>query len=266
MFSRVLIANRGTVARRVVRACDALGIESVALYSDADAAAPYLAEATSARGLAGVTARETYLDVDAVLKALADSGADAVHPGYGFLAENGDFARAVAAAGATFIGPDPRWLDAMGDKVAARRLMRDAGFPVGRGSEALVDLDDAIARAEALGYPLMLKPSGGGGGIGMRVVRDEAELRSAYPQAEAIAEGSFGDAGLYLEAFHENARHVEIQVLADGRGNAVHAYERECSLQRRQQKVIEETPAPGIDGAALARLSEDAARAVGALG
>ncbi|NIV22842.1 MAG: acetyl/propionyl-CoA carboxylase subunit alpha, partial [Gemmatimonadetes bacterium] len=195
MFRRLLIANRGAIARRVVRACNELGIESVAVYSDADADAPHLSEATRAVGLPGVTAEETYLNTAALIEAVRTSDADAVHPGYGFLAENADFARAVAAAGATFVGPDPRWLDVMGDKVAARRLLADHGFPVFPGSGDLGSLDEARSAAAELSYPVLLKPSAGGGGIGMRLVRDEAELARGFASARRLAEQAFGQAG-----------------------------------------------------------------------
>ncbi len=242
----MLIANRGAIARRVVRACHELGIESVAVCSEADADAPHLAEATEVVGLPGVTAEETYLNTAALLEAVRTTQADAVHPGYGFLAENAEFARAVAGAGATFVGPDPRWLDTMGDKVAARRLLADHGFPVFPGSAGLASLDDARAAAAELSYPVLLKPAAGGGGIGMRLVRDEAELARAFAPARRLAEQAFAQGGVYLERAIDRPRHVEFQILGDGSGGAVHLYERECSIQRRHQKVIEEAPAVGL--------------------
>jgi acetyl-CoA carboxylase biotin carboxylase subunit len=246
VFRRLLIANRGAIARRVVRACNDLGIESVAVYSEADAHAPYLSEASRAVGLPGVSAGETYLNTAALLEAVRASGADAVHPGYGFLAENADFARAVAAAGATFVGPDPKWLEVMGDKVAARRLLADHGFPVFPGSGGLSSLDEALSAAAELSYPVLLKPAAGGGGIGMRLVRDEAELARAFASAQRLAEQAFGQGGIYLERAIDKPRHVEFQILADGAGGALHLYERECSIQRRHQKIIEEAPAVGL--------------------
>ncbi len=256
MFRRVLIANRGAIARRVVAACTALGIETVAVFSDADADAPHLAEASASFRLPGERAADTYLNQRALLAALESSGADAVHPGYGFLAENAAFARAVAASDATFIGPDPRWLETMGDKVAARALAAEHAFPVLAGSHRLSDPDSLLASAEAIGYPLMLKPTAGGGGIGMVVVRTPGELRAAVSRSSTLAQRSFGDGGLFVERWIESSRHVEFQVLGDGRGKAVHFHERECSVQRRNQKVIEESPAPGIDRSELETMAE----------
>jgi len=261
----VLIANRGAVARRVVRACHALGVEAVVVYSDADAGAPYLAEADRVLPLAGVRAGETYLNQQALIDCLISSGADAVHPGYGFLAENAAFARAVAATGAVFVGPDPRWLEAFGDKTRARTLMARQGFPVGPGSAAFEGPRAALEAAAALGYPLLVKPVAGGGGLGMARVTDPSELPAAVRRAAATAAASFGDGRVYLERWLEGARHIEFQVLGDGRGNALYLGERDCSSQRRQQKVVEEAPAPGMDAAWLAHLGEQAARALGQL-
>jgi acetyl-CoA carboxylase, biotin carboxylase subunit len=265
LFSKILIANRGAIARRVVRACNDLGIRSVVVFSEADAGAPYLQEASEALPLRGNSAADTYLNSAALLECVKACGADAVHPGYGFLAENAAFATAVAAAGATFIGPSPRWLDGMGDKIEARSLLARHGFPVLPGSEVVIDLPAALAAAEGIGYPLMLKPAAGGGGIGMGRVRDAGELSRAFSRAGRLAANAFGDSRLFLEAFVEGARHVEIQLLGDGRGGAVHLYERDCSLQRRHRKIIEEAPAPGIDRAALDALAEQAQRVMGEL-
>lgn len=266
MFRRLLIANRGAIARRVVRACRELGIESVAVYSDADAQAPHLMEASRAVGLPGVTAEETYLNTAALVDAVRASKADAVHPGYGFLAENADFARAVAAAGATFVGPDPRWLEVMGDKVAARRVLADRGFPVFPGSDELASLAEAQAAAAELSYPVLLKPAAGGGGIGMRLVRDASELARAFAPARRLAEQAFAQGGIYLERAIDRPRHVEFQILADGNGRALHLYERECSIQRRHQKVIEEAPAPGLPRKDLDALAMRAETIVAELG
>ena len=263
---KILVANRGAIARRVIRACTSLGIPSVAVYSEADAGAPYLDEASEALPLQGVTAADTYLNVPALLDCLERSGADALHPGYGFLSERADFARAVAAAGAVFIGPAARFLDLMGDKVNGRTRMAEAGFPVLPGSGRLADAAAALQAAEQIGYPLMLKPAAGGGGIGMYRVDDAAELHRVFGRASRLAAAAFDDAGLFLEQAVERPRHVEIQVLGDGRGRAVHLYERECSLQRRHQKVIEEAPAPGLDRRAMDELAEQAAAAVATMG
>ena len=265
MFGKILIANRGAIARRVVRACHLLGIPSAVVYSQADAGAPYLEEAGQALLLPGYAAADTYLNVDALLRCLDASGADAVHPGYGFLAENADFARVVAEHGATFIGPSPGWLEAMGDKVHARALMAEHGFPLLPGSAALESLEQALSAAGELGFPLMLKPVGGGGGIGMQVVRDEAELKKAFSRSGRLAAAAFGNGTLFLEALVERPRHVEIQLLGDGRGKAVHVYERDCSLQQRHRKIIEEAPAPGLDRAEVQALAERAERALAGL-
>lgn len=266
MFRKVLIANRGAIARRVVRAYDALGIASAAVYSEADAGSPHLAEAGEAVPLAGDRADQTYLNAEALLTAMERCGADAVHPGYGFLAENADFAAAVAARGACFIGPSPRWLRDMGDKIRARALMADHGFPVLPGSDALPDLQAARSAARKLGYPLMLKPAAGGGGIGMGVVADESALEAAFSRAGRLAQAAFGDGRLFLEACVDRPRHVEIQLLADGHGNALHLYERDCSLQRRHRKIIEEAPAPGLERAAVESLAVRAEQALATLG
>jgi acetyl-CoA carboxylase, biotin carboxylase subunit len=265
MFSKILIANRGAIARRVVRACNDLGIRSVVVYSEADAGAIYLQEATEALPLPGNEPAASYLNVAALLECLRVCGADAVHPGYGFLAENAAFAEAVAAAGAVFIGPSPRWLADMGDKVRGRALLAGQGFPVLPGSGVVEDLPQALAAADRLGYPVMLKPAAGGGGIGMGRVRDRAELERAFGRAGRLAARAFGDGRLFLESFVGGARHVEIQLLGDGRGGALHLYERDCSLQRGHRKIIEEAPAPAIDRSALEDLAVRAERAMAAL-
>ncbi len=265
-ISKILVANRGAIARRVIRTCAELGIESVAVYSEADAQAPYLAEASQAYPLAGVSPLETYLNQQVLLDVAANSGADAVHPGYGFLAENAAFAQRVIDQGLLFVGPQPNWLSQMGDKVAARRLMQQQGFPVFGGSPLLTDLHEANQLASEIGYPVMVKPSGGGGGMGMEVVHDPQLLLSALKRAQAIAASAFSDSGVYLERYIERPRHIEFQVLADGRGGALHLFERECSVQRRNQKLIEETPAPNIDTALVSQTAELAAGVCAQLG
>lgn len=266
MFGKVLIVNRGAIARRIIRACDALGIPSAVAYSEADADAPYLAEAGEALPLAGNRAADTYLNAAALLDCLDRCGADAVHPGYGFLAENADFAEAVIARGATFIGPSPQWLRSMGDKIEARRLMAGHGFPVLPGSGALADAEAARREAERLGFPLMLKPAAGGGGIGMQIVRDAAELARALPRSRRLAGAAFGDDRVFLEACVERPRHIEIQLLADRRGRAMHLYERDCSLQMRHRKLVEEAPAPGLARGPLEDLGARAERAAMEIG
>ena len=263
---KVLIANRGAIARRVIETCERLGVASVAVYSEVDAGAPYLAEASQVVALAGNAAEETYLNQPALLAALAESGADAVHPGYGFLAENAGFADAVVAAGATFIGPAPHLLRTLGDKVAARGLAAQRGFPVFAGSELLDSVAAALNAAGEIGYPLMLKPVAGGGGIGMRVVADANALRRAFGPVSEQALRNFGDGSIYLEKWLNEPRHIEFQILADQHGCAHHLYERECSIQRRHQKIIEETPAPGVDAQVLLELAGQAAAMAGDLG
>ena len=260
MFSRILIANRGAIARRIVRACQQVGVPSAAVYSDADKDAPHLAEAGQTVGLPGVRAEETYLNPVALLAALAESGADALHPGYGFLAENADFAEAVAAAGAVFIGPSARWLRQMGDKSAARRFVKERGFPVLPGSDPVEDLDAALAAADSLGYPVMVKPVGGGGGIGMRIAHSREALKRCFAPAQIMAQRAFADSRIYLESCIDCPRHIEVQLLADGKGGALHLYERECSVQRRHQKLVEESPAPAIDRDRVGDLCERAER------
>ncbi|MEE8244283.1 MAG: biotin carboxylase N-terminal domain-containing protein [Pseudomonadales bacterium] len=265
-FTKVFIANRGAIARRIVRACSELGLETVAAYSEADRDAPHLAEASESAALRGMRAEETYLNREALLAALETSGADALHPGYGFLAENADFAEQVLERGAAFVGPSPKWLRAMGDKAAALALMADKGFPVLNASAAFDDRQLALAAAERIGYPVMLKAVGGGGGIGMRICKSAAELTAGYGPTRLMAQHAFDDTRLYVEQWLDKPRHIEVQLLADGKGNALHVYERECSIQRRHQKLVEESPAPGIDRASLIELCETAERTVAELG
>ncbi len=266
MFRRVLVANRGEIARRVIRACRALEIETVAVYSEADADAPHVREADAAFPIGPAPARESYLRSDSLLRALAASGADAVHPGYGFLSENAAFAAAVTAAGACFVGPPPHAIATMGDKATARRRMREAGVPVTPGTGVLPDLAAAERSAAELGYPVMLKAAAGGGGIGMVPCEDAAALRRGFASAAARAKAAFGDGSLYLERLVHGARHVEVQLAADRAGAVVHLFERECSVQRRHQKVIEEAPSPVADAALREALGAAAVRAARAIG
>ncbi len=249
-FQKVLIANRGEIAVRVARACRALGIRSAAIHSEADREALHVREADEAHAVGPAPARDSYLRGDRILELAREIGADAIHPGYGFLSENAAFAARVAESGVVWIGPAPDVIRRMGDKVLARRTMQEAGVPVVPG--ATERLDDRAARAASrrLGFPVLVKATGGGGGRGMRVVRDESELAGALARARSEAGASFGDDGVYVEKLIEGARHVEVQLLADGHGNTVHLFERDCSAQRRHQKLLEETPAPGV-GAAL---------------
>ncbi len=265
MFRRVLVANRGEIARRVIRACHELGIEAVAVYSEADAGALHVREADRAVAIGPSAPRESYLRVEALIAALRESGADAVHPGYGFLSENPGFARAVAAAGACFVGPPAEAIEAMGDKAEARRRMQAAGVPVAPGTGPLPEPDAAVTAAAALGYPVLVKASAGGGGIGMMRCADEATLRRAFESAAARAAAAFGDATLYLEQLVHGARHVEVQIAVDRHGAPVHLFERECSVQRRHQKVLEEAPSPAADAELRAALGEAALRAARAI-
>ena len=257
---RVLVANRGEIALRVVRAAHDLGMEAVAVHSDADADAPHVRLADAAVRIGPPPAAKSYLLVDAILSAARESGADAVHPGYGFLSERASFAAAVADAGLVFVGPDAAVIDRMGDKVAARQVAREAGVPTVPGTPGGVeDVDAAVVAAAEIGYPVMLKAAAGGGGRGIRVVDDEAGLRTAFPQASREAATAFGDGRMYLERFVRRARHVEVQVLGDGE-RAVHLFDRECSLQRRRQKVVEEATAPGVGEDVRGAMTEAARR------
>ena len=248
MFSRILIANRGEIACRVIRSARQLGIGTVAVYSEADEGALHTRMANEAVLIGPATAAESYLNIDALLAAIAESGAEAVHPGYGFLSESSAFAEALAEAGVTFIGPPTEAIAAMGDKLAARRIADDAGVATISGTEDTVDdADEAIAAAREIGYPVMLKAAAGGGGKGMRLVWDEADLSESMASAVNEAVSAFGDGRVFVERFIEDPRHIEIQVLADNAGTVVHLGERECSIQRRHQKVIEEAPSPLLD-------------------
>lgn len=266
MFDTVLIANRGEIAVRVIRTLRAMGIRSVAVYSDADADARHVAEADVAVRIGPAQARRSYLSIDAVLDAAVRTGAQAIHPGYGFLSENADFADALAKAGIAFIGPPTGAIRTMGDKIAAKAAVSEFGVPVvpGISRPGLTD-DDLIGGAPDVGFPVLVKPSAGGGGKGMRVVHEPGELPAALVSARREAAAAFGDDTLFLERFVLNPRHIEVQIVADGHGNVVHFGERECSLQRRHQKVIEEAPSPLLDAATRARIGAaacDTARSV----
>jgi acetyl-CoA carboxylase biotin carboxylase subunit len=235
------------VAARVLRALNAMGIRSVAVYSEADAGAPYLEMAGESYAIGPAPARESYLNVDALLEVVRKSRADALHPGYGFLSENAAFAQKVTDAGARFVGPSPRWIELMGHKTRARELAAQHGMPMSQGSGVLpADQGAILSAARAIGFPVLVKPAGGGGGIGMLPAKDEAELVAAVERSRSMAERGFGNAEVYLERLIVRPRHVEFQVLGDAHGGAAHLYERDCSTQRRNQKVIEEAPAPGI--------------------
>jgi acetyl-CoA carboxylase biotin carboxylase subunit len=250
MFNKVLVANRGAVASRVLRALNEMGIKSVAVYSEADAGAPYLEMAGETYAIGPAPARESYLNQDRILEVVQQSGADGVHPGYGFLSENAEFAQKVEDAGVRFIGPSPRWIEAMGHKTKARELAAQYGMPMSKGSGVLPSEPDAVmAAAREIGFPVLVKPAGGGGGIGMLPAKDESQLLDAVERSRSLASRGFGNAEVYLERLIERPRHVEFQVLGDRHGACAHLYERDCSVQRRNQKVIEEAPAPNVSRA-----------------
>ncbi len=265
MFRKVLIANRGEIAMRIMRACEERGLRTVAVYSEADRQALHVRRADEAYCIGPAPASESYLRIDRILDVARRSGAEAIHPGYGFLAENAEFAQACADAGVIFVGPPPEAIAAMGDKVVARRRMKAAGVPVVPGTEEGLSDEEAIRAAQRLGYPVMVKAAAGGGGKGMRLVRRPEELPAALRAARREAQAAFGDDRIYLEKVIEHARHVEIQILADAHGNIIHLGERECSIQRRHQKLIEEAPSVAVDPELRQRMGEvaiQAARAV----
>src|SRR5687768_3379477 len=267
MFKKLLIANRGEIAVRIIRACRELGIESVAVYSDADAAARHVRDADVAVAIGGAPAKESYLGASTIIAAAKTTQADAVHPGYGFLSERAHFARACEEAGLIFVGPPAASLEKMGSKTGARRLMQEAGVPIVPG-EAPGDQSDASLSEAAgrVGYPVLIKPAAGGGGIGMKVARSKADLTDALTAARREARAAFGDDVLYVERLIERPRHVEIQVFADAHGNTVHLFERECSAQRRHQKTIEESPCAALSAAVRAKMGAAAVAAARAVG
>jgi len=267
MIERLLIANRGEIARRIMRTCRRLGIVSVAVFSDADEDADFVQDADLAVGIGGNTPAESYLRIEAILDAARRTGADAVHPGYGFLAENAEFARAVADAGLTFVGPSPDAIAAMGSKLEAKRRMADAGVPLLPSVELTgLEAGAALQAATEVGFPLLIKASAGGGGRGMRIVGNAGELADAVTGAVREAESAFGDGTIYAERYVSPSRHVEVQIFGDATGRVVHFHERECSIQRRHQKIIEEAPSPSLDAATRTALHEAAVQAGTAIG
>ncbi len=265
MFKKVLVANRGEIAVRILRACEERGLSTVAIYSDADRQALHVRYADEAYNIGPAPSRESYLRIDKILDIARKSGAEAIHPGYGFLSENEEFAEACEAEGFAFIGPPASAIRAMGDKVEARRSMMAAGVPVVPGTPQGLHDDEAAAAADQIGYPLLIKAAAGGGGKGMRTVRRPEDLAGALQAARREAKGAFGDDTVYMEKLVENARHIEIQILADEHGNVIHLGERECSIQRRHQKLIEEAPSVAVNDELRTRMGAIAVRAAQAV-
>jgi acetyl-CoA carboxylase, biotin carboxylase subunit len=260
VIGKVLVANRGEIALRVIRACRELGIRSVAVYSTADRDSLHHELADESVCIGPPPAASSYLNIPAIISAAELTGADAVHPGYGFLAENAAFAAACRDAGLVFVGPSAEAIEKMGNKSAARRLAEESDVPVVPGSEESASADEAVEPAGEIGYPVMVKAAAGGGGRGIRVADNEEELRKSVQVAKREAESAFGDGSIYLEKFLAGPRHVEVQVMADHEGNVIHLYERECSMQRRRQKVLEEAPSPGISDEVRERMCDAAVR------
>src|SRR5205823_369409 len=266
LFKKILVANRGEIAIRVMRACRELGIATAAVYSDADTNAIHVRYADEAHHIGGAAPADSYLHLERIVKTAHDCGAEAIHPGYGFLSEKPAFPEACTAAGITFIGPPASAMRALGSKLAARELAVANGVPVTPGSGAVTDAASATAAAEKVGFPIMVKPSGGGGGIGMKVVESQKELVAAVESSVQAARSAFGDPTVYLERYIRKPRHIEIQVICDQHGHAVHLGERECSIQRRHQKIVEETPSPAVTPEIRQAMGEAALRAATAAG
>lgn len=265
MFEKILIANRGEIAVRIIRACRLLGIRSVAVYSEADAHALHVRMADEAVCIGPPQAVKSYLHMEQILSAAVLTGADAIHPGYGLLSENSRFARRCALCGITFIGPSPEAIDLLGNKATARMTMMDAGVPVVPGSEPLQNVEEALEEANRIGYPVMLKAVSGGGGKGMREAHSADELSRAFPQAVEEARKAFGDERMYMERLIQHPRHIEFQIMADSRGTVIHLGERDCSIQRHHQKVVEEAPACALDPKIRRSMGEAAVRAAKAV-
>ena len=267
MFDKVLVANRGEIAARIIRTCRRMGIATVAIHSEADSGALHTRMADQSVCIGGAAARDSYLSIDAVLDACRATGAEAIHPGYGFLSENSELSRRCKAEGVVFIGPGEEVLNQMGDKLSARRVARKSGLPVMPGTEEPVSDDEAIAKAWELGFPMMVKATAGGGGIGIHVVHSMAELEPIIERTRKTAQAAFADSSLFYERYLEGASHIEVQLIADQYGNVLHLHERDCSIQRRNQKLIEETPAsaklPEEMRSRIGRLSRQLGREVG---
>ena len=260
MFKRILIANRGEIALRIIRACRELGVETVCVHSQADAGGTWLEQADRTVCIGPGPSKDSYLRIDRIIAAAELTHADAIHPGYGFLSENSHFAEVVRDSGFTFIGPSPEAMNLLGDKVNCKRMAKQSGTPIFPGTDGgIEDLEEAVKVAAEIGYPVIVKAAGGGGGRGMRIARDEAELRAGVDSARQEAAAAFGNPMVYVEKYLEQARHFEVQVIGDNHGNSIHLYERDCSSQRRHQKLIEEAPAPGVDPAKRDRVCASAA-------
>jgi len=267
MFSTLLVANRGEIARRIIRTAREMGIRTVAVHSDVDADLPFVREADTAVLLGGAAPAESYRNTERILQAAKETGAEAIHPGYGFLSENAEFARAAQNAGLIWVGPDPEVIETMGDKINARNLMQDAGVPVAPGTrEPIVDPAEVAGAAEQIGFPVMIKAAAGGGGMGMSVANDAAQAATEFDRIAAFAERTFGDSAVLMERFLPVARHVEVQILGLADGRVVALGERDCSVQRRNQKVAEETPSPALTPELRRRMLEAAVRAGEAVG
>ncbi len=266
MLKKVLIANRGEISLRIIRACRELEIPSVAVYSDADEEALHVRLADEAAHIGPAKAQKSYLNTNAIIEAAKERGADAVHPGYGFFSENASFAAACEEAGLAFVGPSAETMEKVGEKSAARRLAREADVPVVPGTEGNATPEQAMEKAGEIGYPVMIKAAAGGGGRGIRVVESDGELEEAIKEARREAEAAFGEGSVYLEKFLVGPRHVEVQVMGDGEGNVVHFHERECSMQRRRQKIIEEAPSPALAPETRQEITEAAVRLARAAG
>ncbi|XKH51512.1 ATP-grasp domain-containing protein [Chryseomicrobium palamuruense] len=265
-MKRILIANRGEIASRIIRTCEKMGIETVAVYSEADAEMPFVKQATVAHLIGPAPVNQSYLNKAEILRVAKEEQVDAIHPGYGFLSENAEFVREIEAAGIRFIGPSAETIDKMGDKIASRETMKLAGVPVVPGTEeGLATAEDAVTYANSIGYPVMLKASGGGGGIGMVKCENEQTLAQQFTGIKTRAKNYFGNDAVFVEKFVEPARHIEVQIFGDATGNVYHLFERNCSVQRRNQKVIEEAPSPALSDATKAKLYEAAVKAAQAV-
>ncbi len=266
MFSKILVANRGEIAVRIIRACKEMGVATVAVYSEADKNALHVALADESYCIGRAEASESYLNENQIISTALLAGAQAIHPGYGFLSENAHFARVCRKNGIVFIGPDPENMERLSDKAILKELMSDAGLTVIPGTKAVASLEEAKKAADRIGYPVMLKACAGGGGRGIRLIRSEAEMEDAYMQASAEAASAFGDGSMYLEKYIFPARHIELQILADEAGNVVCLGERDCSLQRRNQKLIEETPSPAVQEEERTKIIKSAIAAIKKIG